>query len=184
VPPDPSPHLTLGVKKSIDVNVRPYRDSDLESVALLFTASVHAVAAGYYDSAQRAAWAPQPPDLNEWRQRLAPLHTLVAEDHARLAGFISYEPNGHIEFLYVSPAHARRGVASALYRHVESALLSRGVEELFTEASLAARPFFEHQGFRIAEEQTVYRRGVSFRRYAMRKPIVSAVREVPGCEGG
>lgn len=46
------------------MKVRPYKNSDIESVANLFTASVHGLAEGYYDSTQRAAWAPQPPDTN------------------------------------------------------------------------------------------------------------------------
>ena len=58
-----------------------------------------------------------------------------------------------------------------LYEGVELTLRSLGVEELFTEASLTARPFFERQGFRVTEEQTVLRRDVSFRRYAKRKFI-------------
>lgn len=151
------------------MTIRPFRDSDLESVALLFTASVHSAAADDYDPTQRDAWAPIPPDLDAWRRRIAPLQTLVAEENSHLAGFISYEENGHIEFLYTAPAHTRRGVASMLYDGVERALRSLGVEELSTEASLTARPFFERQGFHVTEEQTVLRRGVSFRRYAMRK---------------
>ena len=71
------------------MTIRPFQDSDLESVALLFTASVHGVADDHYDSIQRAAWAPEPPDLDAWRRRIAPLRTLVAGENSRLAGFIS-----------------------------------------------------------------------------------------------
>jgi len=61
-----------------------------------------------------------------------------------------------------------------LYREIESALLLAGIKALFTEASLVARPFFRRQGFLIVEEQIVSRRGVAFRRYAMRKSIKAA----------
>jgi len=153
-------------------SIRAYCESDLEAVALLFTASVHHVADQYYDANQLAAWAPQPPDLSDWAQRLASVETLVAEVGGKLAGFLSYELNGHIDLLYTSPVTCRRGVASALYRHAEMSLLARGVKELFTEASLAARPFFERHGFEVTEEQRVQRRGVIFLRYAMRKSVV------------
>ena len=79
--------------------------------------------------------------------------------------------NGYIGLLYVSPRYPRRGVASLLYREIESTLLLAGVEVLFTEASVMARPFFHRQGFLIAEEQIVSRRGMTFKRYAMRKSI-------------
>jgi putative acetyltransferase len=149
--------------------IRPYRESDAEAVALLFTDSVHHLASSEYDASQRAAWAPIPPDLNFWTERLGRLQTLIAEEDRQLAGFISYEQNGHIDLLYTSPAHARRGVASALYRAAESDLARHGISEIFTEASIVAHPFFERFGFHVVEEQCVQRRGVTFRRYAMRK---------------
>ena len=154
--------------------IRSYREANLAAIADLFTASVHSLAVGHYDAVQRAAWAPQPPDLTYWRERLRSMQTLIAEEDGALAGFIAYEQNGHIDLLFTAPEYARRGVASLLYRHVESALLILGVEALFTEASLVARPFFERQGFRVEEEQHVKVRGAWFRRYAMRKPVIVA----------
>lgn len=158
--------------------IRPYTPADLEPVARLFTASVHEVAASHYDAQQRAAWAPQPPDLAVWQKRLAPLTTLVAElvaeENSRLAGFLSYEDDGHIDLLYTAPGSTRTGVASRLYHEAETGLAEAGATELFTEASLVARPFFERQGFEVTEEQNVTRNGVSFRRFAMRKRLHSA----------
>lgn len=151
------------------MRIRAYRDSDAETVANLFTASIHSMARDHYCSKQRAAWAPQPPDIDEWRARLNALYTFIAEDGCEMAGFLSYEMNGHIDLLYTSPLYARRGVASALYREVEARLLASGVKDLSAEASLVARPFFEQQGFFVIEEQLVSRRGIDFRRYAMRK---------------
>ncbi|MGH8179119.1 MAG: GNAT family N-acetyltransferase [Steroidobacter sp.] len=153
--------------------IRPYRNSDVDAVALLFTDSVHHLASNHYDADQRAAWAPRPPDLDSWTARLASLSTLVTEADMKLAGFISYEQNGRIDLLYTSPGHSRRGVASALYREAEAILAGSGVSELFTEASIVARPVFERFGFQVAEEQCVRLRGVLFRRYAMRKSLVA-----------
>lgn len=153
------------------MDVRPFRDSDLDAVVELFTASVHHLAARHYDEAQRAAWAPVPPDRGAWRNRLGALQTLVAEQGGTLAGFVSYRPNGYIDLLYVSPDAPRRGVATALYHEAESALVSAGIKELTVDASLVAHAFFEHQGFLVEEMQTVTRGGVSFQRYAMRKAV-------------
>lgn len=161
--------------------IRQYRESDVEAVALLFTESVHRLACSHYDETQLAAWAPRAPDLSCWSARLAHLTTLVAEVNTQLAGFISYEQNGHIDLLYVSSEHSRRGVASELYSQAEAALIAGGVVEIFTEASMVARPFFERYGFRVAEEQFVQRRGVAFRRYAMRKLLAQQVLEGGAC---
>lgn len=152
--------------------IRNSESRDLEAIVAVFGASIHGLATQHYDDAQLAAWAPRSPDLAEWRQRLATLKTLVAEDHARqLMGFLSFEPDGHIDLLYTAPHAARRGVASALYRAAEHRLLALGVERLFTEASLVAAPFFAAQGFHVVEEQRVERRGLVFRRYAMHKTL-------------
>jgi putative acetyltransferase len=152
--------------------IRRYRESDVETVAELFTESVHRLGRAYYDEAQLAAWAPRPPDVVRWRHRLASLNTLVAESNAHLVGFIAYERNGHIDLLFVSLEHARRGVASELYAHAEADLIAGGIAELFTEASLVARPFFERRGFRVIEEQFIERQGVKLRRYDMRKTLL------------
>lgn len=153
------------------MNVRAYRDADLAAVADLFTAAVHEGAARHYDASQRAAWAPRPPDLERWRERLAPLCTLVAEDDAGLAGFLAYAPDGHVDLLFTAPDRARRGVATALVERAEAELAAAGATELSTEASLVARPLFERHGFRVVEEQTVERDGVALRRFAMRKSL-------------
>lgn len=153
------------------MDVRPYRPDDLPTVARLFTESVRHLGAVYYDEAQLRAWAPSPPDLDRWRRRLAPLCTLVADLDGALAGFVAFGGDGHIALLYTSPAHARRGVGSALYGRAEDSLSARGVAELFTEASLPARPFFLRHGFVVVEEQHVARGGATLRRFAMRKRI-------------
>ncbi|MBB6094240.1 putative acetyltransferase [Povalibacter uvarum] len=153
------------------MKIRPYRETDTEALALLFTRAVHGLAGRDYDERQLKAWAPQPPDLDFWGTRLTTVRTLVAEENSEPVGFISYEQNGHIDLLYASPQSARQGVASALYRETEALLLSSGIRELFTEASTVARPFFESRGFQVTEEQRVELHGITFRRFGMRKVI-------------
>ena len=156
------------------MHIRPYADEDLAALVAVFTTSVHQLAVSDYTPQQRDVWAPRSPELAAWRQRLQSLETLVATEGVTLIGFISYSPNGHIDLLYTSPSYARRGVASLLYRSVEGALASAGTLAIFAEASSVARPFFEHFGFVIIEEQNVLVGGCSFRRYAMRKAIGAA----------
>lgn len=149
-----------------------YREPDTEGLVAVFTSSVHALAAAQYDAEQREAWAPNPPNLDEWRQRFSRLHTIVAEEDGSYLGFISYDDNAHIELLYTAPHAARRGVASALLQQAAAQLSRAGATaELFTEASLIAAPFFLRHGFEITEEQHVVRHGVSLQRFSMRRRI-------------
>ena len=154
--------------------IRPYTHADLQAVAQLFTDAIHGLAVSDYDEAQRAAWAPRPPDLSLWERRLKPIQVLVAQDAENgeaLLGFIGYENNGHIDLMFTSPTAARRGIASRLLGQAEAALRAFDVQELFTEASLLGRPFFERQGFTVKEEQHIELRGAQFRRFAMVKAM-------------
>ncbi len=134
-----------------------------------YTASIHELAAPYYSSEQIAAWAPVAPDPARWQDRLAALHTVVAESDGAFAGFASYAGNGYLDFLFTHPRFARRGVATILYRTVESALRGLCVPRVRTHASLAARAFFDQQCFAVDAEECVACRGVLLRRFAMHK---------------
>ena len=119
------------------MNERPYEPADLTSVIETYTASIRVLAAPYYTPEQIAAWAPIPPDAARWRERLAHLHTIVAESDGLLAGFASYTLDGYLDFLFTHPAFVRDGVASNLYHRVESALRAVNTSKVTTLASLA-----------------------------------------------
>ena len=153
------------------VNERPYESTDLPGVIETYTASIRSLAAPYYTPEQIAAWAPVPPDATRWQERLAHLHTIIAESDGILAGFASYTLDGYLDFLFTHPAFARRGVASSLYHRVESALDAVSTPRVTTLASLAARPFFNRHGFQLDSEECVECRGAYLRRFAMHKQL-------------
>jgi putative acetyltransferase len=135
----------------------------------VYGAAIHALAAPYYTVEQLAAWASPNPNAGRWRERLARRHTIVAEQDGRIAGFASYEMDGHLDLLFTHPDFARQGVAAGLYRQIESVLRAAAVSRVYTEASVAGRPFFEHCGFQIDAEEMVECNGAQLRRYAMHK---------------
>ena len=153
------------------VHMRPYTQSDVESLIGVYTAAIHSLAAPYYTPEQLDAWAPPNQDAGKWRERLASVQTLVAEHDGIIAGFASYKLDGHLFLLFTHPNFARQGVATRLCRRVESALRATGVTRIFTEASLAGQPFFEHCGFELGLEELVECRGVRLRRFHMHKQI-------------
>lgn len=156
------------------MQIRAARLDDADAIAACFTASVHTLTGEHYDAAQREAWAPQPPDLEEWRERLRQHPALVAVDGESVLGFLVFQQDGHIDMLYCDPSAARSGVATRLYQQAEALLAEADSRELSTEASLVARPFFERQGFHVVAAQRVERRGVWFDRFAMRKRLPPA----------
>jgi putative acetyltransferase len=153
------------------IQVRFYEKRDLEIVASLFTDSVRALTGSRYNLEQRQVWAPQPADLKEWRSRLRTLQTLLAEVDSRCVGFLSYQPHGYIDLLYVRPGSERTGVATRLYQSVERILVHSGVDTAFTEASLIAQPFFKGQGFQTTRFEEICVGGVLLPRWVMYKAL-------------
>jgi putative acetyltransferase len=97
--------------------------------------------------------------------------TWVAVLDRELVGFTDLEPDGHIDMMFVHPAHQGVGVATLLLATVEAAAIAQGVHRLFTEASLTARPFFEKRGFSILASQRVEKRGQFLINFRMEKTL-------------
>jgi len=70
-------------------------------------------------------------------------------------GFISLQKGGLIDQLYVHPAVARTGVASALVEAIEKLAAARGTAMLATDASDTAKPLFEKRGFAAERRNTI-----------------------------
>ena len=151
------------------MNVRPYKPEDTAALARLFTETVHSVNAADYSREQLAAWAPDPPDIEHWRRRLGERLVFVAERDSEIIGFATFEPDGHLDYIYAHRRFQRQGVASALFQRMEQEAISRGVTRIFAEASMTARPFFERVGFQMIASQRIKHRGISFINYRMEK---------------
>ena len=154
------------------VEIRAYKEEDAPAIVRLFYETVRSVNLSDYSQEQVEAWAPEVPDESAWNRRMAGRKTLVAEENGEVVGFAELEEDGHLDMFYVRKDAVGRGVGLWLYRAIEAearALLRAG--RIFTEASITARPFFEHQGFRVVREQTVSRRGVGLTNFVMEKPL-------------
>jgi N-acetylglutamate synthase-like GNAT family acetyltransferase len=127
-----------------------------------------------YSAEQVAAWAPQPPDLIRWRERVSDLSLWVAESAGDVVGFCGLGTGGHVDLLYVDYRFQRQGVARRLIERIQAEARRDGVRRLFTGASITARPFFESMGFHVVREQQVEVRGVSFLNYVMERRIDDA----------
>lgn len=96
---------------------------------------------------------------------------MIAEFSGTIAGFANLSDDGLVDMLFVHADHQRRGVASALLRHLEAHGRSLSLPRLYTAARLAARPFFERRGFRLIAAQTVALRGETLTNFRMEKAL-------------
>jgi len=155
------------------VNLRPFQPPDLEQVIGVYRAAIHTLAAPFYTAEELSAWAPRDMDADKWQQQLASVRAIVAEEDGTVAGFLTYDLVGHIHMLFIHPRFARQGLATRLYLDAEAELRKAPISTIFTEVSLAARPFFEHHGFQVDADEFSECRGQKLHRFRMSKKIGS-----------
>ena len=147
------------------VTLRPYRPEDRAACAAIFFRAVREGAAGHYDAAQRAAWAPAGAETGA--DRLAHQWCLVAERDGTPAGFLSMTPEGHLDMAFVLPEEMGRGTAAALYDALLARARGAGLQRLTVHASHLARPFLERRGWQAETAETVALRGQRLERFVM-----------------
>ncbi len=153
------------------MKTRLYVPSDLETVMQLFYDNIHTVCVNDYTREQLDAWAPSDPDVLRWSNALNKNHTLVVEQDGEIIGFGDMGETGYLDRLYVHKDYLRKGVASLIVEQLEKYAKAKGIVFINTAASITAKPFFEHSGYVVLEEQVVERRGIRILRYLMEKKI-------------
>ena len=149
--------------------IRAYRAVDAPALARIFRAAIHSTAAGIYRPEALAAWATAADEETAFGARLARGVTRVAERADRTpVAFGQLDPEDRIAMLYTDPDSGRHGWASAICDELEASARRAGTTCLYTEASRAARAFFEARGFESTGIERVERDGVVIERYRMR----------------
>ena len=154
--------------------IRPYETQDAQPTLDVFQRAVKTTAAADYSAEQIAAWATDA-DVDAWAQRRSTAETWIAEQDGVVVGFTDLDATGYVDMMFVDPAVARTGVATALLGQVRDLAAARGLTELTVNASATARPFFEHHGFTVQAAQEVERRGVILSNFRMTGPVVATV---------
>lgn len=140
--------------------IRSYHPGEEAQLHAIFHAAVHGLARCDYSAEQLHAWSPQEYDCALWSQRMRANQTLVAELDERPVAFADLQPSGYIDMFFVDPAYARRGVGSALLRHIMAMAGTRAIGVLRSDVSLTAEPFFARHGFLVETRNRVQVRGV------------------------
>ena len=147
--------------------IRAYRPTDLDAVISIFSTAIRETASRDYTPAQIDAWARV--DRDRWALRRLSRPTWIAVVDELPVGLTDLEPDGHLDMMFVRPAHQGAGVATALFNTVEAAARAQNLSRIFTEASITARPFFERRGFCVVGAQLAGEGGPQLMIYRMEK---------------
>lgn len=153
------------------MNLRPFTSDDGPATLAIFRAAIRVTAAADYSPEQIEAWAGADVTQEQWRAKRASTDTVVAEIDGRVAGFTDLDDSGYLDMLFVDPELTRRGVATALLEWVLAKARDQGIPEIYTHASVTARPFFEHHGFTVTQQRHPVIRGVQLANFVMRRTV-------------
>ena len=156
-----------------EMQLRAYRPSDCAQMAELFYRTVHRVNARDYTKDQLDVWATGTVDLRAWDASFRAHTTMVAVKNGEIVGFGDMDQTGYLDRLYVHKDHQREGIATAICDALERTVEGKPCT---THASITAKPFFLHRGYRVVKEQTVRRQGIPLTNYIMEKPAALDVR--------
>jgi putative acetyltransferase len=153
------------------MNIRNFKDEDIESVLKLFYDTVHSVNSKDYDNEQLKAWAPKELDRLKWIESLNKNYSIVVEENTQIIGFGDIDLTGYLDRLYVHKNYQGKKVASKLINALENYIFNKGIKSITTDASITAKPFFEKKGYKVIKEQQVELRGQLFTNFKMCKNI-------------
>jgi len=155
----------------IETVIRNLQQDDGPIAAEIFFDAVRNGTNTYYSQREREAWSGPAPDPAHWTRLLTALGGYVAEVGREPVGFMTLSSTAVIDFAFVKSSAAGQGIGQRLYDHIEKTARTAQHQELQAQVSLAARPFFERNGWRVIKQERVERRGIPLTRFRMCKAL-------------
>lgn len=157
------------------IEIREFRDGDEAFLYKIFYAAVHELASADYTAEQLHAWAPANADLEAWYSRVRKNRPYVALQDGKIVGFADLQDDGYIDQFFVSSRYPRCGIGRALMQHIDQVAAEKRLNQLASDVSLTAEPFFHCVGFEVVERRLPVRQGVALPNAFMRKQIAADV---------
>jgi len=154
--------------------IRPFKKGDEADLWRVFFTAIHGLAARDYSPEQVEAWAPAHLEPARWAARIRGTAPFVAQIGNEIVAYADLQADGYIDHFFVAPDFARRGIGSRLMKEIHEVAMHRGIERLFSNVSITARPFFERWGFSVESPQEVTIQGVTLRNFRMEKALTGA----------
>ena len=149
--------------------VRNYQPQDSQALATIFKNAILALDNSIYSPRQKQAWLGNHSD-EFWQSRFEQTKPLVAVLNDVVVGFIEFgfeNGFGEIGCFYVEPSCQNQGVGQALFGKVLNVAKDNHVRQIQVYASHIAKVFFEKQGFRVIQKNSVERERVMLDNWLM-----------------
>lgn len=153
------------------MHIRTATLEDQDKITKLFRETILQINSKDYSDEQVETWAARADHTSKWRDRIRHQYFIIAEREGEILGFGSINRDGYLDTIFVHKDHQHEGVGTALLDKLLVYSREQGRSEVFTEASLTARPFMEKHGFRTQKPQQKVIDGVVFVNFSMVKHI-------------
>lgn len=151
--------------------IRRFDKRDTKQIINLFRETILTVNLRDYSEKQVEVWANNNIDAEVWEKRLEESYTCVAVIDKQILGFANLIKKGEVDLLYIHKDYQKQGIASKLLAQIEKYAKLQGLTEMFTEASITAKPFFELRGYKVSKKQTKILKGTDFINFIMKKNL-------------
>jgi putative acetyltransferase len=151
------------------ITIRSYTKNDAKELWKIHFYTIRNINIRDYSKKQVEAWAPKSISDEIWNKRMMDLNPFIAEIDGVIVGYTDLQENGFIDHFFCHSEYQGQGVGKALMNHVLSVGKKRDIKRYYSEVSITARPFYEHFGFNVKQEQKFEVRGQLLKNFLMEK---------------
>ncbi|CAH1533382.1 GNAT family N-acetyltransferase [Vibrio jasicida] len=153
------------------ITIRDFQEEDSPKLWALFFNTVRNVNRRDYTEQQVKAWAQEGFDSQLWLKKMVSIQPFVAVLDGVIVGYSDVQPSGLVDHFFCHHEYQGQGVGRALMTHVLEQAKAKGLTRIYSEVSVTARPFYEHMGFIVVNEQQVEVRGATLTNYVMERRL-------------
>ena len=133
--------------------------SDLPQIRQLFFETITNVNVKDYSPNEIKVWSSGADNIERWEQKFKTNLFVVAELNDEIVGFTSLKNFNYIDHLFVSYLHQGKRIASQLIDCVEDFAIDNKVDEIQSDVSITALPFFEKRGYVVLKRNEIPLKG-------------------------
>lgn len=138
----------------------------IDDLINIFNLSIKITCKKDYNEKQIEAWL-KGANKEKWIKIFESHYSLIASVRGEPVGFGDISSDGYLNMLYVDPIYQNKGVATLICDKLEAYVN----KNIIVDVSITAKDFFLKRGYKIINEQTVYRDGIALNNYRMVKHI-------------
>ncbi|MGR5108911.1 GNAT family N-acetyltransferase [Vibrio jasicida] len=153
------------------ITIRDFQEEDAPKLWALFFNTVRNVNRRDYTEQQVKAWAQEGFDSQLWLKKMVSIQPFVAVLDGVIVGYSDVQPSGLVDHFFCHHEYQGQGVGRALMTHVLEQAKAKGLTRIYSEVSVTARPFYEHMGFIVVNEQQIEVRGATLTNYVMERRL-------------